>query len=155
MRRARLKRARRARGVAALELALLLPLLVVLPVGAWEWGRALDQHARLAHSVRAAARHLSTVDASDPARQAEARQLAVFGSLSGGTTPVVPGLNASHVKILEPQSEPGLQLVATAGGSVSLVCVSISGWRYEPVLLPASAALTFRPVSLTLVQSFS
>lgn len=144
-----------ARGVAALELAVWLPVLVMLLVAAWEWGRALEHHERLAHGVRAAARHLATGDAADPVRQDEARQLAVYGRLAGGGTPLVPGLNTSQVQIREPGSDPAVRLVSTGAGAVSLVTVTIAGVRHEPVLLPARLGFTLRPVSLTLVLRFS
>ena len=143
------------RGVAALELALLLPLLALLPAAAWEWGQALAHHERLAHSVRAAVRHLATGDATNPTRQDEARRLAVYGRLSGGSVPVVPGLQLSMVKIRQPDADPGLRMVATGAGTVSLVSVSIAGVRHEPLLLPASMGFTLRTVSLTMVLRFS
>lgn len=145
---------RTGRGIAAVEMALLLPVLVLLPTAAFDLGRALHQHERLCQTVRAAARHLSTGDAADPARQAQAVSLALYGRLQGTGAPVVPGLSASNVQILEPLSSPGVQLIATAAGPVSLVTVSISGWRYEPLLLPAWASRPMRAVSATMPYQF-
>ncbi|NBO76835.1 MAG: hypothetical protein EBV28_07500, partial [Betaproteobacteria bacterium] len=51
---------RRASGLAALELAFLLPVLVAVPAAAWDIGRALHHVERLHHGVRAAVRHLAT-----------------------------------------------------------------------------------------------
>lgn len=144
----------RAAGVAALEMALLLPVLVLLPAGLWDLGRALLQQERLHHAVRAAARHLAGGDAADAQRQDEARRLAVYGQLSGASQPLVPGLTSAMVRILEPKSEPGVQLVGTPTGPVSLVTVSIEGLRYQPLWLPV-AAFTFQPVSLTLAYQAS
>lgn len=149
-----MRRIHPARGVSALEFALLLPLLVMLPAALWDLGRALTQHERLNHAVRAAARHLATGDANDTTRQLEARNLAVYGRMDGAGTPIVPNLTPGMVKILEPQSTRGVELVATAAGPVSLVTVSISGVRFEPLLLPA-AAFNFRTVSLTLAYRFT
>ena len=145
----------RSRGVAALEMALLLPVLALLPAAAWEWGQVLAHHERLSHSVRAAVRHLAATDAADPVRQNEARQLAVYGRLAGGTVPVVPGLKTSMVGVLHPDADAGVRTVATGAGTVSLVTVSISGLRHEPLLLPASMGFTLRTVSLTMVLRFS
>ncbi|MFM2186046.1 MAG: TadE/TadG family type IV pilus assembly protein [Burkholderiaceae bacterium] len=141
-------------GVAALELALLLPLFVALMAAAWDVGRAVQQMERLHHGVRAAVRHLATGDAGHPARQDEARRLAVYGRLEGATTPIVPGLQMSMVNVLEPQGNPGMRLIATAAGPLSMVTVEIRGVRFEPLLLPPSAAFTFRPISLTLAYRF-
>lgn len=145
----------RLRGVAALEMAVLLPLLAVLPAAAWEWGQVLAHHERLAHSVRSAVRHLATGDATDPVRQDEARRLAVYGRLNGGTVPVVPGLQTSMVQIRQPDTDAGLRMMATGAGTVSLVSVSIAGVRHEPILMPPSMAFTLRTVSMTMVLRFS
>ena len=147
-------RPRAGRGIAALEMALLLPVLVLLPTAVFDLGRALHHHERLCQTVRAAARHLGTGDAADPVRQAQAVSLALYGSLQGAGTPVVPGLSAANVQILEPGSSPGVQLVATAAGPVSLVTVSIGNWRYEPLLLPSWASLPMRTVSVTMPYQF-
>jgi Flp pilus assembly protein TadG len=140
--------------VAALELAFMLPIFLALCTSVWDMGRAIQQMERLHHGVRAAVRHLATGNAADATRQDEARRLAVYGRLDGGTTAIVPGLQLSMVSILEPQSTPGMRLVSTAAGPVSLVTVQISGVRFEPLLLPAIAGFTYRPISLTLAYRF-
>lgn len=153
---ARLKgrRRRHASGLAALEMAFLLPALVAVPATAWDVGRAVQQMERLHHGVRAGVRHLATGDAADPTRQDEARRLVVYGRLQGSSTPIVPGLQTSMVNILEPQSTPGVRLVNSAAGPVSLVTVQVQGVRFVPLVLPASWGFTYRPISLTLAYRF-
>ena len=141
-------------GMAAMELALLLPVLVTLTMAGFEWARAVQQHERLHHSVRAAVRYLATGDAQDSTRQANARHIAVYGQLTGSTVPVVPGLTVAMVQVLEPDADASVRLVATPQGPVSLVSVVVQGVRYQPLLLPASAGFTLRPVALTLVLRF-
>ena len=141
-------------GLAALELAFLLPVLVAVPATAWDVGRAVQNMERLHHGVRAAVRHLATGDAADPVRQDEARRLVVYGRAQGGTTPIVPGLQTSMVNILEPESTPGMRLVNSRAGPVSLVTVQVQGVRFEPLLLPASWGFTYRPIGLTLAYRF-
>jgi Flp pilus assembly protein TadG len=140
--------------VAALELVFMLPIFLALCTTVWDMGRAIQQMERLHHGVRGAVRHLTTGNAADPTRQDEARRLAVYGRLDGGTTAIVPGLQVSMVSILEPQSTPGVRQVSTGAGPVSLVTVQISGVRFEPLLLPPSAGFAFRPISLTLAYRF-
>jgi len=148
------RRPHRTSGLAALELAFLLPVLVAVPASAWDVGHAVQNMERLHHGVRAAVRHLATGDAADPARQDEARRLVVFGRVQGGTVPIVPGLQTSMVNILEPQSHPGVRQVNSAAGPVSLVTVQVQGVRFEPLLLPASWGFTYRPIGLTLAYRF-
>ena len=148
-------RAQRASsGLAALELAFLLPVLVAVPAAAWDLGRAVQQMERMHHGVRAAVRHLATGDAANPTRQDEARRLAVYGRVQGGTVPIVPGLQTSMVTILEPGSSPGMRMVSSTAGPISLVTVQVDGVRFEPLLLPASWSFNFRPIGLTLVYRF-
>ena len=99
--------ARNARGVAAVEMAIVLPivLLLIMPVG--ELGRAFIQYSRLSHRVVAGARFVadnayadsSGVPALSATIGAQARNLVVFGSTSGGPTPAVPGLSTTQVAI--------------------------------------------------------
>ena len=143
-----------ASGLAALELAFVLPALVAVPAAAWDLGRAVQQMERMHHSVRAAVRHLATGDAADPTRQDEARRLAVYGRVQGASEPIVPGLQTSRVTILEPTSSPGLRRVNSAAGPVSLVTVQINGVRFQPLLLPPAWSFNFRPIGLTLAYRF-
>lgn len=148
-------RARRnGSGLAALELAFLLPVVVAVPAAAWDVGRAVQNTERLHHGVRAAVRHLATGDAADPTRQEEARRLVVYGRVQGGTVAIVPGLQTAMVNILEPKSNPGMRGVSSAAGPVSLVTVQVRGVRFEPLLLPASWGFTYRPIGLTLAYRF-
>jgi hypothetical protein len=147
-------RRRHQSGVAALELAFLLPVIVAVPAMAWDVGRAVQQMERLHHGVRAAVRHLATGDAADPTRQDEARRLLVYGRVQGSNTPIVPGLQTSMVNILEPQSTPGMRLINSAAGPVSLVTVQVQGVRFVPLMLPPSWGFSFRPIGLTLAYRF-
>jgi Flp pilus assembly protein TadG len=102
---------RRVLGIAAVEMAIVLPivLLLLMPVG--EFGRAFIQYSRLSHRVLAGARFVADnayADSSGVASLsstigAQARNLVVFGSTAGGSTPAVPGLSTSQVVI---QVEP-------------------------------------------------
>lgn len=149
-----MKAQKRTSGLAALELAFLLPVLVALPAAAWDVGRAVQDMERLHHGVRAGVRHLATGDAADPTRQDEARHLVVYGRLQGSSTPIVPGLQMSMVNILEPESTPGMRLVNSVAGPVSLVTVQVQGVRFVPLLLPSSWGFTHRPIGLTLAYRF-
>jgi Flp pilus assembly protein TadG len=80
------------RGVAMIELSIMLPMLVALGLGVGEFGRALQHHHAMNKGMRDAARFLARVpvdcpggtvtDASDITR---AKNLALNGAPSGGT----------------------------------------------------------------------
>ena len=88
-------------GVALVEFALILPLLLILTFITTEFGRALYQYNTIAKSLRDASRYLSTQDPSiattDPAKITTAKNLVVFGNPAGGVSPLVLGLEISHV----------------------------------------------------------
>jgi Flp pilus assembly protein TadG len=98
---------RRARGVATIEAAIALPLLLFLMFATVEVGRAFVQYTVLASSVRNATRHLSgkallgtthTVFIS-PDLLNETRNLAVFGNEVGSGAPKLPGLTTAQVTV--------------------------------------------------------
>lgn len=83
-------------GAAAVEAALMMPLLFSMALGTFEFGRALQHHHVLNKGVRDATRYLTQVDATCPAASATgsiddsadiaaARNLAMTGYVSGGT----------------------------------------------------------------------
>lgn len=93
------------------ELAIILPLLLIIFLGIAELGRALLFQHRLTSAVEAgarfAARATGAVDMTDCTTvggtwitaETSARQLVTFGQLSGGTNPVVPGLAMDDVVV--------------------------------------------------------
>lgn len=95
------------RGLALVEAAIVLPLLLLLLLPVVEFGRAFIQYSTLAHHGRAATRYLAERVIDDTSGVpdltadlvAQARQLAVYGRLVGGTEPVIPGLMTTAVTI--------------------------------------------------------
>jgi Flp pilus assembly protein TadG len=108
-------------GVAAVEFALVLPLLVLLSIFTIEFGRAMYQYNILAKSVRDAARYLSVQLPNT--HETEARNLIVYGNLAGTGTPLATGLNTSHVPA------PTWQDVG-ADPVITTVTVRVSGYSF-------------------------
>ena len=93
-------------GLAVVELAILLPLILLLLLGTAEMARAMYEFNALTKSVRDGARHLSdkallgssgsiSVAATDAAT---VKSLIVYGS-TAGSTPLLPGLSPADVTI--------------------------------------------------------
>ncbi|QAU35964.1 pilus assembly protein [Janthinobacterium sp. 17J80-10] len=114
----------RQRGAALVELALILPFLLLLSFITTEFGRAMYQYNTLAKSVRDAARYLSVQTPGTGAT--EAKNLVVYGNKAGTGTPLVIGLDVSKVII------PATQ---TAGSNpvINTVTVTISGYAFRPL----------------------
>lgn len=106
------------RGVAIIEFALIVPLLILLSAIAIEYGRAVYQYNTLTKSVRDAARYLSMQ--SPGSGGAQAKNLIVYGSLSNTGTPLAVGLDVSQVP--DPQ-----WTLHGAGPVINTVTIRIAG----------------------------
>jgi len=124
-------------GVAIIEFALILPLLLVLSMMAIEFGRAMYQYNALAKSVRDAARYLSFQ--LPGSHITEARNLVVYGNLTGGGTPLLPGLTAAHVP------DPTWQ-TAGAAPIIRTVTIQVNGFAFDP-LVTAAFGFPFPPLT--------
>lgn len=83
-------------GVALVEFALVLPLLLVMTFIVTEFGRAIYQYHLLTKSVRDAARYLSTQ--APGTGGTAARNLVVYGNTTGTGSPLATGLTTSNVQ---------------------------------------------------------
>ena len=116
-----------AKGLAIIEMAIILPILILLTLAAGEFGRAFIQYSRLSHRVQSAARFVAEnalqgttgVALLTATVHTQARNLVVYGTPSVGTTPAVPGLSPNDVVV-----------TVTPEGVIS---VSIN-YAYKPVI---------------------
>lgn len=118
--------ARRQRGVAIVEFALILPMLLVMTFITTEFGRALYQYNTLVKSVRDAARYLSVQTPNDATTMLRARNLVVYGDPRGIGSPVVPGLTLGNVP------DPAWTPVGT-GPSINAVTIRVTGYTFQPM----------------------
>jgi Flp pilus assembly protein TadG len=118
---------RRQSGVAALEFAIALPVLLLLLVATAEVGRLLSQYDTLTKSVRDAARYLASnalggstgVVVITPQVQSQTQNLVVTGNVNGTGGAVLPGLVATNVTV----------------ATVDSAHVSVSAaYNYQPLL---------------------
>jgi hypothetical protein len=90
---------RSERGSALIEASIVLPLLLALVGGVLEFSFFFYQEQLITVGVRDAARYLAlTADPTSPTNQVGAMNLAVAGSIGGGT-PRVPGWNIADVSV--------------------------------------------------------
>lgn len=148
----------RARGIAAVELALLLVPLLLIVLGVAEFGRAIHTFNTLGKGARDAARHLSQHGPGDAAVQAEARCLAVHGRADCSGAALAPGLSTAQVQVCDALACPATHASqATGEGVVNLATVTITGYVFDSVLdiaLPgvgtALGDRRFPPISATM-----
>lgn len=111
-------------GVALVEFALVLPLLLILTFTATEYSRALYQYNTLTKSVRDATRYLSTQNPGT--KSTEAKNLVVYGNLAGTGTPLAIGLSTAQVP------DPVWQLKG-ASPVINTVTVRITNYTFLPL----------------------
>lgn len=109
---------RHERGAAMAELAILVPILVLLLAAVSEFGRFFQQYTTVAKSTRTAARYLSNHPFPD--NQNQARSLVVCGKLAcNGNDSLVPNLSTANVCIQStgsPRIETVTISIPRAGG---------------------------------------
>jgi Flp pilus assembly protein TadG len=120
---------KREDGSSMIELAIVLPVLLLLFVGAAELGRLFYTYTTLAKATKVGARYLSTsklasssVAADRTAATVAAQNLVVCGYASSctGQTPIVRGLSSANVSVTLP----------VAGATVKYVSVQIQNYPY-------------------------
>lgn len=142
---------RRARGVAAVEFALLLTPILLMAFGATEFGRAIYTYNTLDKAVRDAVRHLSQNGPGQSTIQAEAQCLAVYGNLGCTGTALAPGLTTSQVTICDAVSCPATCAAQPTGdGAVNLVSVTITNYAYSSLVQFVMPSLNFNNISATM-----
>lgn len=145
---------KRQSGVAAVEMALLLPFLLLLAFGLTELGRAVYQYNTLAKAVRDGARHLSQYAPGDAGRANEARSLVLCGATAcADREPLVPGMSSSYVRVHDRVSDPGkYNLQSTGRGTLNLVSVEVAGFAFRSLVPNFIPDIRFAPIHATMVQ---
>lgn len=122
----------RQSGVAIVEFALILPLLLLLTMITTEFGRAIYQYNTIVKSLRGAARYLSVQTPSTPLTPntvaiTEATNLVVFGNVSGTGSAMVPGLTVGNVAAPTWQTTGSNPLINT-------VTITVTGYTFHPLV---------------------
>ena len=136
---------RKVRGVALVEFALVLPLLLLLSFITTEFGRALYEYNTVVKSVRNAVRFLSVQ--TPETLTTEARNMVVYGNTAGTGQPLALGLTLARVPT------PTWQTVGV-DPVMQTVTVRVSGYSFTPLFtgtlgLPMSS-LTYSDISATM-----
>ena len=114
----------RQHGAALIELALILPLLLLLTFITTEFGRAMYQYNTITKSVRDGVRYLSV---QTPGTQInEARNLIVYGNTTGSGAPLALGLTLANVLTPTWQAQGSNPVINT-------VTVTVTGYTFTPL----------------------
>ena len=119
---------RNDRGVQLVELAIVLPVLIVLFAAVAEFGRYFQEYTTLAKGSRIAVRYLATAR-TNGADDLDAKNLVVYGNVAGTGSPIVPGLTTGNVDITR-WSAAGLPMI---GGVPNTVKIQIKNFKHSPL----------------------
>lgn len=140
-------------GLAAIEFVLILPLLLILGFGVFDFGRLLFQYDTLTKSTRDATRYLASVvrppaaayatDANYTAAVNKASNLALCGTIaacSGNT--LVNGLTATNITIDYPASV----------GNITYVRIRVQNYSTSYVTSVLGVSKNLGTISVTMRQ---
>ena len=115
--------AREERGTQLVELAIVLPIFLMMFGAAAEFGRYFYEYTTLDKAVRAGSRYLTSaaVNATEDKR---AKNIVVYGNPDGTGTPVIKGLTPDNVFITRAGGVPVLPQTVT---------VQVLNYKYQPV----------------------
>ncbi|MDQ3754307.1 MAG: pilus assembly protein [Acidobacteriota bacterium] len=114
------------RGTQLVELAIVLPLVLVLFGAIAEFGRFFYAYTTLSKATRAGARYLVSqppTGAEYTAAKIAAQNIVIYGNTAGTGTPVVEGLSAANVQIIPNKT----------GGTTQSQTITIQNFDYVPL----------------------
>ena len=111
-------------GVQLLELAIVLPIMLLLFAGLAEFGRYFYEYSTLAKSARLGARYLASksVTSAKVDWKSNAKNIVVFGNTAGTGEPILPRLKVENVDV---------QYLGGTTGIPDTVKVTIVNYQHE------------------------
>jgi len=119
--------ARDERGVQLAELAIVLPVMLILFAATAEFGRYFYEYTTLSKAARIATRYLVTAKVNC-AEADKARNLVVFGNTAGTGDPLIEDLNVTNVSVSPNDMACG---GGTPPGVPPTITVSITGFKHK------------------------
>ena len=145
-------------GVALIELAIIITVLITITFGITEFGRAIYQYNTLAKAVRDGARFLAVRDPAAPASISGVQCMVVHGN-PGCTGPaLVPGLTSSMVSVCHAMDPACAATHQSQGASpvINLVTVTVGGanapFTFQSLVTFVVPNIQFGAISATMRQ---
>src|SRR2546429_8532771 len=98
---------RNERGIQLVELAIVLPILVMLFAATAEFGRYFYEYTTLAKASRAGARYLARA-AVNSTEDIAAKNIVVYGNSAGSGSPILYGRTTANRTITRQGGDPGV-----------------------------------------------
>jgi len=120
---------RNERGVQLVEVAIVLPILMMLFGAVAEFGRYFNEYSTAAKAARLGARFMCSKSLSGTINwQAQAKNLVVYGNTAGTGTPVLTGLSTANVDITYSGGS-----YSAGSGVPAKVTVTIVNYKHQPI----------------------
>lgn len=116
------------RGIQLVELAIVLPVLMIMFAATAEFGRFFYEYTTLAKAARSGARYLVT-GANCPVIDTQAKNLVVYGNTDGTGDPVVKGLTTANIGIVRKDVNGAAQ----PAGVPHTITVKVTNFKYAPM----------------------
>lgn len=117
------RQVRDERGTQLVELAIVLPILILLFAATAEFGRYFYEYTTLAKAARAGTRYLAT-SAVNAKEDGIAKNIVVYGNEAGTGSPLIQGLTTGNVVISRQGGVPALP---------QTVKVEIYSFKHQPL----------------------
>lgn len=114
------------RGLQLVELALVMPVLILLFAALAEFGRYFQAYTTLTKGSRVAVRYLATARYAG-CDDLNAKNLVVYGNMAGTGSPIVNGLTVSNVRIERLNKDGGTT------GFPATVTIQITNFKHTPI----------------------
>ena len=145
---------RKERGSQLVELALVIPIMLVLMGAAAEFGRFYYTYSTLQNAVRAGARHAAKWRVTESWEFPETSRMVVYGDFSDTSKgPILPGLSTTNVQIVAN---------GPSANTIDSVTVKIINYQYTPIFdvgtltgIPALSLKVNMNASSTMHQLFN
>ena len=117
-------------GVQLVEIAIVIPILLMLFAAVGEFGRYFYEYTTMAKAARVGARFMAakSIDSTTTNWVAATKNLVVFGNTDGTGTPVLPGLSTSNVDVTFAGGT-----YTNGNGVPTSVTVSFHSYKHQPV----------------------
>ena len=118
------------RGVQLVEIAIVLPLLLMMFAAVAEFGRYFYEYTTLAKAARVGGRFMAskTLTSATTNWQLQAKRLVVYGNIDGTGSPVLPGLTINNVDLV---FQGGTY--SSGSGVPATVTVNIINYKHDPI----------------------
>ena len=116
-------------GVQLVEVAIVIPILLMLFGAVAEFGRYFYEYTTLAKGARVGARYMSTKSVKKPDWVLATKRLVVYGNTAGTGTPLMSGLTIDNVEVM---FEGGTYEPPTTGVPLT-VTVRFINYKHQPV----------------------